>query len=113
VGDQRGSQLVHGFDHDYSALIMTVRPREAKRFVSHREAELWVNRYGKDLESYSILNGEQLRGFGPRSSDLALMRVSERGSWGLAQGHGQVSQWDSPASRSTQGAAERRGLDGS
>ena len=48
--------FVHGFDHDHSALIMTVQPREAKRFGSHREAKLWVKKYGKDLESYRILD---------------------------------------------------------
>ena len=66
-----GVSFVHGFDHDRSALIMTVRPTEAKGFGSQREAKLWVKKYGKDLESYSILDGEQLLGFGPRSSDLA------------------------------------------
>jgi hypothetical protein len=64
-----GVSFVHGFDHDYSALIMTVRPWEAKRFGSQREAELWVNQYGKDLDSYRILDSEQLIGFGSRSSD--------------------------------------------
>jgi hypothetical protein len=54
--------FVHGFDHDHSALILTVRPREAKRFRSQREAKLWVKKYGKDLESYRILDGEQLQG---------------------------------------------------
>jgi len=57
-----GVSFVHGFDHDHSALIMTVRPREAKRFGSQREAELWVNQYGKDLGSYRILDAEQLLG---------------------------------------------------
>lgn len=57
--------FVYGFDHDYSALIMTVRPREAKRFGSQREAELWVKQYGKDLETYRILDDEQLLGPGP------------------------------------------------
>jgi len=79
-----GVSFVYGFDHDRSALIMTVRPREAKRFGSPREAELWVNQYGKDLEFYRIFDTEELLGFGPRSSDLALMRVSERGSRGQA-----------------------------
>ena len=51
-----GVSFVHGFDHDHSALIMTWRPKEAKRFGSRREAELWVDQYGKDLESYSILD---------------------------------------------------------
>ena len=51
-----GVSFVHGFDHDYSALIMTVRPREARRFGSQREAKLWVKKYGKDLESYRILD---------------------------------------------------------
>ena len=74
-----GISFVHGFDHDHSALIMTVRPWEAKRFGSQREAELWVNQYGKDLESYRILDGEQALGFGPGFSDLALMSISERG----------------------------------
>lgn len=64
-----GVSFVLGFDHDHSALIMTVRPWEAKRFGSQREAELWVNQYGKDLESYRILDSEQLIGFGPRSTD--------------------------------------------
>jgi len=84
-----GISFVHGFDHDHSALIMTVQPREAKRFGSHREAKLWVKKYGKDLESYRILDGEQFLGLGPRSSDLALMRVSERGSRGQATQGGQ------------------------
>ena len=55
-----GVSFVYGFDHDHSALILTVLPKEAKRFGSQREAELWVNQYGKDLESYRILDCEQL-----------------------------------------------------
>jgi hypothetical protein len=57
-----GVSFVHGFDHDHSALIMTVRPREAKRFGSQREAKVWVKKYGKDLESYRVLDDEQLPG---------------------------------------------------
>jgi hypothetical protein len=57
---KEGVSFVHGFDHHHSALILTVLPREAKRFGSQREAELWVNQYGKDLESYRILNGDRL-----------------------------------------------------
>ena len=64
-----GISFVHGHDHDLSALIMAMRPREAKRFGSPREAELWVTQYGKDLESYRILDVEQLVGFGLRSSE--------------------------------------------
>jgi hypothetical protein len=64
--------FAHGFDHDHSALIMTVRPREAKRSGSQREAELWVNQYGNYSESYRILDGEQLLGCGPRSLNPSL-----------------------------------------
>ncbi len=59
---KEGVSFVNGFDHDHAALIMTVQPGEAKRFGSQREAELWVEQYGKDLESYRILDGEQLLG---------------------------------------------------
>ena len=57
-----GVSFVNGFDDDHAALIMTVQPGEAKRFGSQREAELWVEQYGKDLESYRILDGEQVLG---------------------------------------------------
>jgi hypothetical protein len=59
---KEGVSFVQGFDHDHSALIMTMRRREAKRFGSQREAELWVYRYGRDLESYSVLDSEQSLG---------------------------------------------------
>lgn len=68
---------MHGFDHDHSALIMTIRACDAKRFGSRREAELWVNRYGKDLESYRILVGEQGEPAASRSTQWAAE------SWGL------------------------------
>jgi len=57
-----GVSFVNGFDDDHAALIMTVQPGEAKRFGSQREAELWVEQYGKDLESYRVLDGEQVLG---------------------------------------------------
>jgi hypothetical protein len=59
-----GVSFVHGFDHDHSALTMTVRPAEAKRFGSQREAELWVKQYGKDLRSYRIRNGDDVHELG-------------------------------------------------
>ena len=63
---EEGIHFVHGFDHDHSALIMTMRPGDAKRFGSQREAEVWVSQYGKDLESYRIVESEQLLGLGSR-----------------------------------------------
>jgi hypothetical protein len=51
---KEGINFVHGFDRDHAALIMTLIPKEAKGFDSQGEAELWVNQFGKDLESYVI-----------------------------------------------------------
>jgi hypothetical protein len=50
-----GVSFVHGFDQGHSALIMPVRPREATSLGSQREAQLWANQHGKDLEPYRIL----------------------------------------------------------
>jgi len=66
-----GISFVQGFDHDHSALIMTVLPREAKFFGSPEEAELWVLRYGADLDSYRILLDEQFLGSGSRFDSRA------------------------------------------
>ena len=52
---REGINFVQGFDRLHLALIMTVRPKEAKRFPSKREAELWIDQYGKDLDPSASL----------------------------------------------------------
>ncbi len=52
---KEGINFVHGFDANHFALIMTTSPSEAKHFRSKRDAELWIDQYGNDLESFESL----------------------------------------------------------
>jgi hypothetical protein len=55
---KEGISFVHEFDRVHLALVMTTNRREAKRFGSKRDAELWVDQYGKDLGSFRILDDQ-------------------------------------------------------
>jgi hypothetical protein len=74
---KEGVRFVHELDHDRATSIMTVRPRDAKRFALHREAVLWVKQ-GKEPKSRRILQRERLLAFGPMtrvSVGLAIIGV--------------------------------------
>jgi hypothetical protein len=58
---KEGINYVHDFDQGQLALIMTTSLLEAKRFRSKEDAELWIDRYGKDLESFRILDDQSVK----------------------------------------------------
>jgi hypothetical protein len=58
---KEGITYVQGFDQEKLALIMTTSLLEAKRFRSKQDAERWIDQYGKDLESYRILDDQSVK----------------------------------------------------